>query len=369
MRVIILVASCLVLWAPVAQSQIAPELVGSETMGEPGKNWIIGKTRNGGYIYDADSGEMQGLISLSSHTSSFEIDRARRQFYAPESYYSRGVHGDRTDVVSIYDFENLSPIAEIEIPKKIAVLSFRRHVGMLGNNRHFLVFNMTPAQSVSVVDVESRTFVGEISTPGCAMIMPVAENDFLMICGDGTLQLIQLDEQGNETNRARSKEFFEVLEDPIFDRPLATADGWLITSHAGQAYTVTTDGDDIQLSKAWSLLDEEDAEQNWRAGGGEFGTIHKATGLLYMLMHKAEKDFTHHDFGTEIWVTDINGQRRLERIELEVEAHSLYVTQSDEPKLIVSDEEGGLHVYDAIKLTLDRTIEDPGPGAAFFQGF
>jgi hypothetical protein len=66
---------------------------------------------------------------------------------------------------------------------------------------------------------------------------------------------------------------------------------------------------------------------------------------------------------------DISGQRRLERIELEVEAYSLYVTQSDEPKLIVSDEEDGLHVYDAIKLTLDRTIEDPGPGAAFFQGF
>ncbi len=369
MRVIILVTSCLALWAPIAQSQIVPELVGSETMSEPGENWIIGKTRNGGYIYDADSGEMQGLISLSSHTSSFEIDRARRQFYAPESYYSRGVHGDRTDVVTIYDFENLSPIAEIEIPKKIAVLSFRRHVGLLGNGRHFLVFNMTPAQSVSVVDVESQTFVGEISTPGCAMIMPVAENDFLMICGDGTLQLIQLDEQGNEANRARSKEFFEVLEDPIFDRPFATADGWLIMSHAGQAYTVTTDGDDIQLSKAWSLLDEEDAEQNWRAGGGEFGAIHKATGLLYILMHKAEKDFTHHDPGTEIWVMDISGQRRLERIELEVEAYSLYVTQSDEPKLIVSDEEDGLHVYDAIKLTLDRTIEDPGPGAAFFQGF
>ena len=369
MRVIILISLFLALWAPIAQSQIAPELVGADTVGEPGKNWIIGKTRNGGYIYDADSGEMQGLISLSSHTASVEVDRARRQVYAPESYYSRGVHGDRTDVVTIYDFDNLSPVAEIEVPKKIAVLSFRRHVGLLGNGRHFLVFNMTPAQSVSVVDVESRAFVGEISTPGCAMIMPVAENDFLMICGDGTLQLIQLDEQGNEANRARSNEFFEVLEDPIFDRPFPTASGWLLTSHAGQAYTVTVDDDNIRLGKAWSLLDEEDAKQNWRPGGGEFGTIHQATGLLYILMHKAEKDFTHHDPGTEIWVMDVNDRRRLERIELEVPAYSLYVTQSDEPKLIVSDEEGGLHIYDALKLTLEQTVEDPGPGAAFFQGF
>jgi hypothetical protein len=86
-------------------------------------------------------------------------------------------------------------------------------------------------------------------------------------------------------------------------------------------------------------------------------------------MHKAEKDFTHHDSGTEIWVMDVEQQRRLERIELEVPAYSLYVTQSDEPKLVVSDEENGLHIYDALKLTLDQTIEDPGPNAAFFRGF
>lgn len=369
MRIIILVASCLTLWAQSAQSQIAPELVGSETMGDPGKNWIMGITNNGGYIYDADSGEMQGMISLSANTSSFEINQERRQFYAPESYYSRGVHGARTDIVAIYDFENLSPIAEIEIPKKIAVLGFRRHVGMLGNGRHFLVFNLTPAQSVSVVDVESRMFVGEISTPGCAMIMPVADNDFMMICGDGTLQLIQLDAQGKEVNRARSKKFFEVLEDPVFDRPFRTADGWLLTTHAGLVYTVTVDGSDIRLSKAWSLATEEDAEQKWRPGGGEFGAIHQASGLLYILMHKAEKDYTHHDSGAEIWVMDVSGQRRLERIKLEKPAYSLYVTQSDEPKLVVSEDEGGLYIYDGFKLTLDREIEDPGPNAAFFQGF
>ena len=157
-------------------------------MPAPGAKWFIGKTRNGGYIYDADTGEMKGLISLSSYTSGLEIDAVRKQFYAPEMYYTRGVHGERSDVVTIYDFDNLSPVGEVEIPKKTAVLGFRRHVGMLSDGRHFLVFNMTPAQSVSVVDVEERSFVGEISTPGCAMIMPVEDNDFLMICGDGTLQ-------------------------------------------------------------------------------------------------------------------------------------------------------------------------------------
>lgn len=369
MRVIILAASFMALWSLPSSAQVDPEQVGTETMQAPGKNWFISKTRGGGYIYDADSGEMHGLISLSGYTSSIEIDKRRKQFYAPEMYYSRGVHGERSDVVAIYDFDNLSPVGEVEIPKKIAVLGFRRHVGMLSGGRHFLVFNMTPAQSVSVVDVEERRFVGEISTPGCAMIMPVEDNDFLMICGDGTLQLIQLDEQGNETNRERSKEFFKVLEDPIFDRPVPTTDGWLLISHAGKAFDVTVEGSKIRVSKPWSLLDEEEEEQNWRPGGGEFASLHQPTGLLYVMMHKAEKDYTHHDSGTEIWVMSASDRRRLERIELEVPAYSLFVTQTGEPKLIVGDEEGGLHVYDAIKLSLDMTIEDAGPQAAFFTGF
>lgn len=369
MRVIVLITSCLLLWVPQAWSQLAPETASVATLPEPGKNWIAGVTNAGAYIYDAESGDMQGLISLSGYTSGFEVDRARRQVYAPELYYSRGVHGDRTDVVTIYDFDNLSPIAEIEVPQKIAVLRFRRHVGMLGDNRHFLVFNMTPAQSVTVVDVEDREFVGEISTPGCAMIMPVAERDFLMICSDGTLQLIQLDEQGAEANRERSKKIFEVLEDPIFDRPVPTATGWLVYTHSGRAFHVTVDGDDIDISDDWPLQGEDEDDQAWRPGGNEFATVHKASGLMYMLMHKAEEDYTHHESGTEIWVIDVNAQRRLERIELETPAFSVYVTQSDEPKLVVSDEEGGLDIYDAIKLTLDQTIEDPGPAAAYYRAF
>ena len=359
----------LALCAPLATAQIAPETVGNETLQAPGKNWFLGKSWGAGYIFDADTGEMQGLLSLSGFTSAVAVDHARRQIYAPESYYSRGVHGERSDVLAIYDFDNLSPIAEIDIPDKIAALPFPRHVGLLNDGRHMLVFNLTPAQSVTVVDVEDRTFVGDLSTPGCAMIMPVQERDFLMICGDGTLQLIQLAEDGSEANRARSDTFFDVLEDPIFDRPVKTANGWLLTAHSGRALEVTVDGDDIEFGEEWSLVDEEQQDAGWRPGGWEFISVHEATGLTYVLMHQAEEEYTHHDPGSEIWVLNARQRRYLETIELEVPASSLYVTQSDEPKLLVADEEGGVHVFDAISLSLDLTIEDPGPGFSYFRGF
>jgi hypothetical protein len=53
------------LWLPVASAQIQPEQISVETMPDPGANWFISKTNNGGYIFDAESGEMQGLLSLS----------------------------------------------------------------------------------------------------------------------------------------------------------------------------------------------------------------------------------------------------------------------------------------------------------------
>lgn len=368
MRVITLITLYLALSVPTANAQLQPETIGQETMSAPAENWFISKTRAGAYIYDGLSGEMQGMLSLAGfNTASVQPYGPRREFYAAESYYSRGVRGDRTDVVTVYDFENLSPVAEIEIPKKIAILSFAGHLGLTGNGRHLLVFNMTPAQSVSVVDVENRNFVGEISTPGCAIMMPIADNDFLMICGDGTIQLIQLDDTGKEANRVRSEQFFDVDEDAAYDVPARSKDGWLLISHAGKAFDVSKDGTQLIISQ-WSIVTDEDVEEHWLPGGGQLTAVHEDLGILYVLMHQGG-EYTHHEAGSEIWVIDINQRRRMARIELDVTARNMMVTQESEPKLIVADTEDGLHVYDALQLKRERTIEDAGPPASLLVDF
>ena len=70
--------------------------------------------------------------------------------------------------------------------------------------------------------------------------MPVAENDFLQVCGDGTLQLIQIDLSGQQ-NRERSAVFFTVIDDPAFDRVARSADGWILPTHGGMIYEVEWD--------------------------------------------------------------------------------------------------------------------------------
>ncbi len=364
MRFIPPLALALSLFVPLASAQIPAEEISVETMSDPGPNWFISKTGNGGYIFDAATGEMQGMLSLSRYTPAVTKWVPRREFYAAESYLSRGVRGERTDLVAVYDFENLSPIAEIIIPNHMARLSVRNHLGLMNNGRHLAVLNMNPGHSVSIVDIQDRVFIYEASTPGCAVIMPVADSDFLQVCGDGSLQLIQLDLSGFEENRVRSAIFFNVQDDAVFDRTARSTDGWYLITHSGTVFEVGTQGSEIVIGEGWSVVPE--GEESWRPGGDEFISAHQSSGLLYVAMHQGEVD-THHEPGEEIWVLNANTNRRLHRIELEVPATSLMVTQEAEPKLIIADDNGATHVYDALTFSFERTIQTPG--AAMFEDF
>jgi methylamine dehydrogenase heavy chain len=368
---------------PAYGAPLPPETVGRTALPEPQPSWFTMLGRDASYIFDAADGEMKGLISHSGFSPAIVSLPSRKEAYVVESYYSRGVTGTRSDVLTIVDLADLSTKAEIEIPAKTAALSFRHHIGLLGDERHVVVFNMTPAQSVSIVDVVERRFVGEIAIPGCAIIMPTGPRGFLTICGDGTLQLIRLDERGAEAARVRSKPFFEVEKDAVFDRVVQTAGGWLLVSHEGLVREVSVEGDRIAVGEAWSMLSDEDrpiadeksgkgkssggaTEESWRPGGFQPFTMHRGSSLLYSLMHKGKVD-TQDANGTEIWVFDTERRRRVARLELPVEASNILSSQEPAPRLYVYDKDTKLHIYDGRRLRLLRTIEKPGVGARLLQ--
>ncbi|MCZ6888417.1 MAG: amine dehydrogenase large subunit [Gammaproteobacteria bacterium] len=367
MRAVLLTYLALV--AGVLHADIAPETVGTTTLGTPADTWVLVKNALGSaYAYDAASGDMLGVLSLTPFTPAVQPNIARGEIYAAERYYSRRYRGTRTDVLTIYDAETLAPTGEIDLPEKIASLPFRHYINLLGNDRHLAIFNMTPAQSVSIVDVRDKSFVGEISTPGCALMLPTGERSFLMLCGDGALQLIRLNRRGEEAARTRSDEFFDIDDDPVYDKPVPTPDGWLLVSYEGRVFDVSTDGDDISVGEPWSILNEEDTEEDWRIGGGQIVALHRDLDVMYTLMHQGDP-YTHEDAGTEIWVFNRGTQRRIARITLETPVTNLYITQNDAPLLLTSTEEGQIDIYDGLTTAKVRTIEKPGVVPAMFQSF
>jgi len=239
---------------------------------------------------------------------------------------------------------------------------------LMGNGKHVVVYNQTPGQSVSIIDVESRQFKAEISITGCGMIMPVNAASFLMVCGDGSVQLIQLADDGTESKRVRSNQFFSLEDDAVFDRPARTRDGWLLVSHAGLAYDVSVDGVEISVSKPWSLVSDTERKEFWRPGGAGMLTAHRSSNLAFVLMHQGGVD-THHEPGSELWIFDTDKHRRVVRWTLDKPWSDVLVLQGEQPRLIAYTDDGEMQVYDALQQRFERTMVEPGPNTWLVQGF
>jgi methylamine dehydrogenase heavy chain len=267
------------------------------------------------------------------------------------------------------DVETLTPIAEVEVPQKLAVVFHRAVINPVGD-RFIGLYNMTPAMSVSIVDVDAQQFVGEISTAGCGFIYPLEGRRFMQICGDGTVQVIDLNADGEESSRKRSRAFFDIDEDPVFDLAVQKPDGWLLISFAGKVFEVTVDGDDIDVSSPWSLLTEEDAAQGWRVGGSDPFAYNAETGLLFTLMHQGGAD-THEDPGSEVWAFNMNAERRGYRLQLEGPSLSIAVSQDADPLLYVGQlgNPMSVQVHKADTGRLIRVIPEAGAQASHIQAF
>lgn len=332
----------------------------------PGPHWIwvsdmglIAMTDGRATLIDADSGTMLGMLSTGYSFTSLSIPRRYGQVYSAETYYSRYTRGERTDVVTIYDMESLSPVEEIEIPpKRISTTPILSAVSLTDDDRFMAVYNFTPAQSLSIVDLEARKFVAEVPTPGCALAFPAGKRKFFSLCGNGALELLVLNDSGEAVERRRSPVFFDVLADPITEKGVRLGNRWFFPSYAGVIHTIDLAGEDAAFPETWSLVTSADRDESWRVGGVQHLAVHQDRERLYALMHQGEED-THHDPGTQVWVYDLNTRERVQRIELRVPAASIQVSQDDAPLLYaVNPEMAELVVYDALSGEHRRTIPE-----------
>ena len=302
--------------------------LGAEPMGRvavlpdrPGPHWfwlsdiVLHRTA----LFDADTGDMLGLLSAGTQNVGFVVDPLfsadHREIYLPESYFSRGVRGDRTDVVTVYDARTLQPVQEIAIPPKRAEYYPGNAANALSDDgRWVAVFNLTPAQSLSLVNVRERRFTQEVATPGCGLVFPGGPQRFFMVCGDGSLLVVSLGADGAPTV-ARTKPFFDPNKDPLTEKAVRFKDQWVFVSFEGMIHAVDVSGAEIRFAEPWSLFDDADRKASWRVGGNQHLAVHAATGRLYALVHQGAAD-THKRSGRDVWVYDLASHKRVQQITL-----------------------------------------------------
>jgi methylamine dehydrogenase heavy chain len=313
------------------------------------------------YLVDGDSGAYLGTLSTGASFNRVLVPAAGEVMYSPETYFSRGTRGERTDVVTLYDRKNLSAVGEILIPpKRASNLPMMADAALTDDDRFLLIYNFNPAQSVTVVDTRNRSFVGEIETAGCALVYPTGPRSFFSICGDGAALAVELSEGGTEVRRSRSEPLFEVASDPVSEKGVRYQNTWLFASFGGDVYPVIVDGHELKRGERWSLTTAAERKGHWRPGGLQHLALHAGRAELYSIMHQGGLS-THKDPGSVVFVYDLKTRTRTRRITLKSTASAIALSGDDQPLLFsMFIDSNTLDVYDPASGRHLRAIEHIG---------
>jgi methylamine dehydrogenase heavy chain len=288
------------------------------TLPPPGAHWLWVPDRLLAHslLFDGDSGDVLGMVDSPGLLTPQAplVSTVRGEVYSVDVGYTRGLRGERTDFITIYDLASLAYKDEIVFPTRAATGNTSIAYSAMIGPRFLAVFNQFPATSVSILDLDARRFVGEIGVSGCAGIYPIDDRRFATLCGDGTVGIVEIDDEGHQKSFSHSAKFFDTIEDPVFMAGARNAERWTFVSFEGMVHTIDFSGSEAQILPAWSLLGEDEAGSNWRPGGLQLVALHAPTNRLFVVMHEGGPG-SHKDAGPEIWVHDLDSHERLERIE------------------------------------------------------
>ncbi|HEX3848637.1 MAG TPA: amine dehydrogenase large subunit [Steroidobacteraceae bacterium] len=311
------------------------------------------------YLVDGDSGRYLGTLSTGYGFARLVLPRDGKVIYSPETYFSRGTRGTRTDVVTLYDPATLKPAGEIPIPpKRSSNMPMMANAVLTDDDRFLLIYNFNPAQSVTVVDTRTRKFVREVETPGCALVFPTGPRSFFSVCGDGSLLLVALDDAG-AAQQKRTDPVFDLAADPVTEKAVRAGDTWYFVSFAGRIYPLRAGAHEAKVGASWWLTTDVERKAGWRPGGLQQLALDPGKSRLYAIMHRGGVE-THKDPGKDVWVYDAASGRRTQQLALRSLASSIQLSSDAALMFSIFIDGTDLDVYDASSGRLLRTVEHVG---------
>ncbi|HEY5264704.1 MAG TPA: amine dehydrogenase large subunit [Steroidobacteraceae bacterium] len=312
------------------------------------------------YLIDGDSGRYLGTLSTGYSFAHVILSRDGKLIYSPETYFSRGTRGTRTDVVTLYDTRTLSPVGEIAIPpKRSSNLPMIANQVTTDDDRFLLIYNFNPGQSVTVVDTKLRKFVREIETPGCALIYPTGPRSFFSVCGDGSLSLVELDDNGAASQK-RTPPLFDMASDPVTEKAVRVGHVWYFVSFDGRIYPLTVGPRQATVGSTWWLTTEAERKAGWRPGGIQQLAVDVRRSRLYAIMHRGGVE-THKDPGKDVWVYDLATRQRVQQFTLKNLSSSIQLSTDAQPLLYsIFIDSTDLDIYDASNGKLLRSVAHVG---------
>jgi methylamine dehydrogenase heavy chain len=308
----------------------------------------------------ADTREVKAELQARDSTTLL-VSSKRPEIYTADTVWSRGVRGTRTDFITIYDAQTLNVAGEIVLPgtKRALITAMEGLFTFTDDERLALVFNFTPAASVTVVDLIKRQPVNEVEIPGCSLVYPSGQRGFSTLCSSGSLLTVRLNADGSVAGRSESKHFNTLDTDPLFTGSAALNGVRYFPSLHGRIQPLDLHEDDAKVLPDWPLVTAAEKAANWRPSGWQLIASDEKS-LLYVLMQPDAQEGTHKDPATEVWVFNPQTKSRVKRLRLVRPGSSIALTHGSEQLLLVQAVGDRLDVYDPQGGSLVRSLDTPG---------
>jgi methylamine dehydrogenase heavy chain len=299
------------------------------------------------YTVDGKSTKLLGMIDANKlpHV----MASSNGDFLAvANTMYSRVASGKRDDFIQLFDTQTFNPIADIDIPEGRFLTGVLERLASLSvDNKHLLFQQFSPSPAVGLVDLEKKSFVKMIDVPDCYHIFPTAKQNFFMHCRDGSLLQVTYDSKGN--TKQKPTKVFHAENEYLHNNPYySNSSGHMAyTTYEGRIFQANLSESGADFMKPIDVFTDKEKSEQWRPGGWQTITYHKARNELYLLADKRAK-WTHKLPSRFVFVVDATTGKRLRRIDLKHEIDSIAVSQDNDPYLYaVSAETKSLYTFDA----------------------
>jgi methylamine dehydrogenase heavy chain len=344
----------IVLAAPMS-APLPPDHLSVAQLPAPSPHWIYvydeafnNETDSRLNLYDGDAHRLLGQIDTGYYPG-FSLSPDGHTMAVATTYWSRGGHGQHTDVIEFTDTRSLGITGEVVLaptrtqgPPTFYNLSYSK------DQRFIYSTNLTPAASMSVIDVAKKQVVADFDTDGCVQAYASLERRVSSICENGKLLSVTVDDTGHEIARDFSARFFDVDQDPVFIQAAPSTNGMVFLSFLGMVHAVDLTTAQPTFPTPWSLVNAAQ-RGHWRPGGTQMVALHKTLGTLYVTMHQGGEG-SHKIGGSQIWVFDANTHRRIARWTIDLAKYgtalAVQVSQDEKPLLFVSTETSTLLTLD-----------------------
>ncbi|MCL1478389.1 MULTISPECIES: amine dehydrogenase large subunit [unclassified Marinobacter] len=346
----LVVASSLI--AASANARLPDETVGSTTLSLPDdhRSYMVDFEFNNMVstrvvVIDPDTQKYLGMLP-TGHAAPVALSRDRKTIFTADFFFTRYVRGERTDVLTAWDSQTLSPKWELVVSSKRAfTLTERFSLATSADDKFVYIYNFTPSTSVTVVDTTKQEMVNEIATNGCILNYPVGDRRFASLCGDGSLQMITLNDNGEEVDRTRTV-FFDPNAVKLVERATVVGEIYYFVTTSGEVVPVDLSGDEPKPLPRWSLVTPEELAEGWAPGGWQLLAAAPALNRLYVLMHPDHEAYKWEDPSQIIWEFDLKTGEKIGTLESPNLIWSLSATSDDKPLLLGANIEGGLEIFD-----------------------